>query len=126
MKLRKGKEKPVYFLKGSNEYIERDVVLNKVVGKPISEGKIIVKQYIKKPETVWNDKAGEPVAYSYSDAVLEITVKPGNAEEKQKELLDNLKDGLEAISREDCSLDDIRSALKAQIAYSEFMDFVND
>ena len=40
--------------------------------------------------------------------------------------MDELKAGLEAISREDASLEDIRKALRAQIAYSEFMDLVND
>ena len=58
--------------------------------------------------------------------MLYISIKPANAEEKQRELLDELKAGLEAISKDDCSLEDIRKSLKAQIAYSEFMDLVND
>ena len=125
MKLRRGESKVVY-LQNDGEPVERDVVLNMVQGKSLSEGRSVVEQFEKATETTWIDKRGQPQAKSFCDSVISISIKPGNAEEKQKELLDELKAGLEAISDDDCSLDDIRRALKAQIAYSEFMDLVND
>ena len=125
MKLRRGESKVVY-LQNDGEPVERDVVLNMVQGKSLSEGRSVVEQFEKATETTWIDKRGLPQAKSFCDSVISISIKPGNAEEKQKELLDELKAGLEAISDDDCSLDDIRRALKAQIAYSEFMDLVND
>jgi hypothetical protein len=88
--------------------------------------KEIVSGYEKVTETVWIDKRGEPQAISHDPSVVSISIKPGNAEERQRELLDELKAGLEAISKDDASLDDIRRALAAQIAYSEFMELVND
>lgn len=125
MKLRRGESRVVY-LQGDGEPVERGVVLNMVPGKPLSEARSVVKQFQKVTETTWVDKRGQPQAKSYCDSVISISIKPANAEEKQKELLDELKAGLEAISKDDCSLDDIRRALKAQIAYSEFMEMVND
>lgn len=125
MKLRRGESKIVY-LQGDGEPVEREVVLSMVQGKPLSEGKSIVKNFEKATEITWVDKRGNPQAKSFCDSVISISIKPGNAEEKQRELLDDLKAGLEAISKDDCSLDDIRRALKAQIAYSEFMEMVND
>ena len=125
MKLRRGESRVVY-LHGDGEPVEREVVLNMVQDKPLSERRSIVEQFKKVTETTWVDKKGQPQVKSYCDFVLSISIKPGNAEEKQKELLDELKAGLEAISKDDCSLDDIRRALKAQIAYSEFMEMVND
>lgn len=125
MKLRRGESKVVY-LQNDGEPVERDVVLNMVQGKSLSEGRSVVEQFEKATETTWIDKRGQPQAKSFCDSVISISIKPGNSEEKQKELLDELKAGLEAISDDDCSLDDIRRALKAQIAYSEFMDLVND
>lgn len=125
MKLRRGESKIVY-LQGDGEPVEREVVLNMVQGKPLSETRSVVKQFKKVTETTWVDKRGQPQAKSFCDSVISISIKPANAEEKQRELLDELKAGLEAISKDDCSLDDIRRALKAQIAYSEFMEMVND
>jgi len=125
MKLRRGESRVVY-LQVDDEPVEREVVLNTVQGKPLSETRSVVKQFQKVTETTWVDKRGQPQAKSYCDSVISISIKPANAEEKQKELLDELKAGLEAISKDDCSLDDIRRALKAQIAYSEFMEMVND
>jgi hypothetical protein len=125
MKLRRGESRVVY-LQDDGESVERAVVLSTVQGKPLSEGKSIVKQFQKVTETTWVDKRGQPQAKSFCDSVISISIKPGNAEEKQRELLDDLKARLEAISREDASLEDIRKALRAQIAYSEFMDLVND
>jgi hypothetical protein len=125
MKLRRGESRVVY-LQDDGEPVERGVVLNMVQGKPLSEGRSVVEQFQKVTETTWVDKRGQPQAKSYCDFVLSISIQPTNAEEKQKELLDDLKAGLEAISREDASLEDIRKALRAQIAYSEFMDLVND
>jgi hypothetical protein len=125
MKLRRGESRVVY-LQVDDEPVEREVVLNMVQGKPLSETRSVVKQFQKVTETTWVDKRGQPQAKSYCDSVISISIKPANAEEKQKELLDELKAGLEAISEDDCSLDDIRRALKAQIAYSEFMEMVND
>ena len=125
MKLRRGESRVVY-LQGDGEPVEREVVLSMVQDKPLSEGRSVVEQFKKVTETTWVDKKGQPQAKSYCDSVLSISIKPANAEEKQKELLDELKAGLETISKDDCSLDDIRRALKAQIAYSEFMDLVND
>ena len=125
MKLRRGESRVVY-LQGDGESVERAVVLSMVQGKPLSEGKSIVKQFQKVTETTWVDKRGQPQAKSFCDFVLSISIKPADAEEKQKELLDDLKAGLEAVSKDDCSLEDIRKALKAQIAYSEFMELVND
>ncbi len=125
MKLRRGESRVVY-LRSDGEPVEREVVLNMVQDKPLSERRSVVEQFKKVTETMWVDKRGQPQAKSYCDSVLSISIKPANAEEKQRELLDELKVGLEAISKDDCSLDDIRRALKAQIAYSEFMDLVND
>ena len=125
MKLRRGESRVVY-LQVDDEPVEREVVLNMVQGKPLSEARSVVKQFQKVTETTWVDKRGQPRAKSYCDSVISVSIKPANAEEKQKELLDELKAGLEAISKDDCSLDDIRRALKAQIAYSEFMEMVND
>lgn len=125
MKLRRGESRVVY-LQVDDEPVEREVVLNTAQGKPLSETRSVVKQFQKVTETTWVDKRGQPRAKSYCDSVISISIKPANAEEKQKELLDELKAGLEAISKDDCSLDDIRRALKAQIAYSEFMEMVND
>ena len=125
MKLRRGESRVVY-LQGDGEPVEREVVLSMVQDKPLSEGRSVVEQFQKVTETTWVDKRGQPRAKSYCDSVTSISIKPANAEEKQRELLDELKVGLEAISKDDCSLDDIRRALKAQIAYSEFMDLVND
>jgi hypothetical protein len=125
MKLRRGENRVVY-LQGDGEPVEREVVLSMVQDKPLSEGRSVVKQFQKVTETTWVDKKGQPQAKSFSDSVLSISIKPANAEEKQRELLDELKAGLEAISKDDCSLEDIRKALKAQIAYSEFMELVND
>jgi len=125
MKLRRGESRVVY-LRVDDEPVEREVVLNMVPGKPLSEARSGVKQFQKVTETTWVDKRGQPQAKSYCDSVISISIKPANAEEKQKELLDELKAGLEAISKDDCSLNDIRRALKAQIAYSEFMEMVND
>ena len=125
MKLRRGESRVVYLQVGG-EPVEREVVLNTAQGKPLSEARPVVKQFQKVTETTWVDKRGQPQAKSYCDFVLSISIQPVNAEEKQKELLDELKAGLEAISKDDCSLEDIRKALKAQIAYSEFMDLVND
>lgn len=125
MKLRRGESRVVY-LQVDDEPVEREVVLNTAQGKPLSEARSVVKQFQKVTETAWVDKRGQPRAKSYCDSVISISIKPANAEEKQKELLDELKAGLEAISKDDCSLDDIRRALKAQIAYSEFMEMVND
>lgn len=125
MKLRRGESRVVY-LQVDDEPVEREVVLNMVQGKPLSETRSVVKQFQKVTETTWVDKRGQPRAKSYCDSVISVSIKPANAEEKQKELLDELKAGLEAISKDDCSLDDIRRALKAQIAYSEFMEMVND
>lgn len=125
MKLRRGESRVVY-LQVDDEPVEREVVLNTAQGKPLSETRSVVKQFQKVTETTWVDKRGQPQAKSYCDSVISISIKPANAEEKQKELLDELKAGLEAISKDDCSLDDIRRALKAQIAYSEFMEMVND
>ena len=125
MKLRRGESRVVY-LQVDDEPVEREVVSNMVQGKPLSEVRSVVKQFQKVTETTWVDKRGQPRAKSYCDSVISISIKPANAEEKQKELLDELKAGLEAISKDDCSLDDIRRALKAQIAYSEFMEMVND
>lgn len=125
MKLRRGESKIVY-LQGDGEPVEREVVLSMVQGKPLSEGKSIVKNFEKATEITWVDKKGNPQAKSFCDSVISISIEPGDAEEKQRELLDDLKAGLEAISKDDCSLDDIRRALKAQIAYSEFMELVND
>jgi len=125
MKLRRGESRVVY-LQDDGEPVEREVVLNMVQGKPFSEARSVVEQFKKVTETTWVDKRGQPQAKSYCDSVLSISITPANAEEKQKELLDELKAGLEAISKDDCSLDDIRRALKAQIAYSEFMEMVND
>lgn len=126
MKLRRGESKVVYLYGKDGDPIERDVVLGMVQGKTLAEGKAIVEEYEKVTETVWLDKRGEPQARSYDESVVSIVIKPGKAEEKQRELLDNLKAGLEAITKEDASLEDIRGALKAQIAYSEFMELVND
>jgi hypothetical protein len=125
MKLRRGESKIVY-LQGDSEPVEREVVLSMVQDKPLSEGRSVVEQFKKVTETTWVDKMGQPQAKSFCDSVLSISIKPANAEEKQRELLDELKAGLEAISKDDCSLEDIRKALKAQIAYSEFMELVND
>ena len=125
MKLRRGESKIVY-LQGDGEPVEREVVLGMVQGKPLSEGRSIVEKFEKATEITWVDKRGQPQAKSFCDSVISISIKPENAEEKQKELLDDLKAGLEAISEDDCSLEDIRKALKAQIAYSEFMDLVSD
>ena len=125
MKLRRGESRVVY-LQGDGEPVEREVVLSMVQDKPLSEGRSVVEQFKKVTESTWVDKKGQPQAKSYCDSVISISIKPANAEEKQKELLDELKAGLEAISKDDCSLDDIRRALKAQIAYSEFMEIVND
>ena len=125
MKLRCGESRVVYLQVG-DEPVEREVVLNTAQGKPLSETRSVVKQFQKVTETTWVDKRGQPRAKSYCDSVISISIKPANAEEKQKELLDELKAGLEAISKDDCSLNDIRRALKAQIAYSEFMEMVND
>jgi hypothetical protein len=75
------------------------VVLSMVQGKPLSEGRSVVKQFQKVTETTWVDKRGQPQAKSFCDSVISISIKPGNAEEKQRELLDDLKAGLEAISR---------------------------
>ena len=125
MKLRRGESRVVY-LQGDGEPVEREVVLNMVQDKSLSEARSVVEQFQKVTETTWVDKRGQPQAKSYCDSVISISIKPANAEEKQKELLDELKAGLEAISKDDCSLDDIRRALKAQIAYSEFMEMVND
>ena len=125
MKLRRGESKIVY-LQDDGEPIEREVVLGMVQGKPLSEARSVVKQFNKATEITWVDKRGNPQAKSFCDSVISISIQPGNAEEKQRELLDDLKAGLEAISKDDCSLDDIRRALKAQIAYSEFMEMVND
>ena len=125
MKLRRGESRVVYLQVG-DEPVEREVVLNTAQGKPLSETRSVVKQFQKVTETTWVDKRGQPRAKSYCDSVISISIKPANAEEKQKELLDELKAGLEAISKDDCSLNDIRRALKAQIAYSEFMEMVND
>ncbi|HQE50277.1 MAG TPA: hypothetical protein PKV93_13120, partial [Fervidobacterium sp.] len=112
MKLRRGESRVVY-LQVDDEPVEREVVLNMVQGKPLSETRSVVKQFQKVTETTWVDKRGQPQAKSYCDSVISISIKPANAEEKQKELLDELKAGLEAISKDDCSLDDIRRALKA-------------
>ncbi len=125
MKLSRGESKIVY-LQGDGEPVERGVVLSMVQGKPLSEGRSVVEQFEKGTETTWVDKRGHPQAKSFCDSVISISIKPENAEEKQRELLDDLKAGLEAISEEDASLEDIRKALRAQIAYSEFMDLVND
>ena len=125
MKLRRGESKIVY-LQDDGEPVEREVVLGMVQGKPLSEARSVVKQFNKATEITWVDKRGNPQAKSFCDSVISISIQPGNAEEKQRELLDDLKAGLEAISKDDCSLDDIRRALKAQIAYSEFMEMVND
>ena len=125
MKLRRGESRIVY-LQDDGEPIEREVVLGMVQGKPLSEARSVVKQFNKATEITWVDKRGNPQAKSFCDSVISISIQPGNAEEKQRELLDDLKAGLEAISKDDCSLDDIRRALKAQIAYSEFMEMVND
>lgn len=125
MKLRRGESRVVYLQVGG-EPVEREVVLNTAQGQPLSETRSVVKQFQKVTETTWVDKRGQPRAKSYCDSVISISIKPANAEEKQKELLDELKAGLEAISKDDCSLDDIRRALKAQIAYSEFMELIND
>ncbi len=125
MKLRRGASKVVYLL-AEGESLEREAVLRMVQGKSLTDGKEIVSEYQRATETVWLNKQGEPQGRSYDSSVVSISVKPGNAEEKQRELLDELKAGLEAISREDASLEDIRKALRAQIAYSEFMDQVND
>jgi hypothetical protein len=125
MKLRRGESKIVY-LQGDGEPVEREVVLSMVQDKPLSEGRSVVEQFKTVTETTWVDKMGQPQAKSLCDSVLSISIKPANAEEKQRELLDELKAGLEAISKDDCSLEDIRKALKAQIAYSEFMELVND
>jgi len=125
MKLRRGESKIVY-LQDDGEPVEREVVLGMVQGKPLSEARSVVKQFSKATEITWVDKRGNPQAKSFCDSVISISIQPGNAEEKQRELLDDLKAGLEAISKDDCSLDDIRRALKAQIAYSEFMEMVND
>ncbi len=125
MKLRRGETEVVY-LSIEGEPLGRETMLNMVQGKTLTEGKEIVSNYNKTTKTAWLDKKGEPQGWSYDPSVVSITIKPGNAEEKQRELLDELKAGLEAISREDASLEDIRKALRAQIAYSEFMDLVND
>ena len=125
MKLRRGESRIVY-LQDDGEPVEREVVLGMVQGKPLSEARSVVKQFSKATEITWVDKRGNPQAKSFCDSVISISIQPGNAEEKQRELLDDLKAGLEAISKDDCSLDDIRRALKAQIAYSEFMEMVND
>jgi hypothetical protein len=125
MKLRRGESRVVY-LQNDGEPVEREVVLNMMQDKSLSERRSIVEQFKKVTETTWVDKKGRPQAKSYCDFVLSISITPINAEEKQKELLDELKAGLEAISKDDCSLEDIRKALKAQIAYSEFMELVND
>ena len=125
MKLRRGETKVVN-LPIEGVPLEREAKLNMVQGKALTEGKEIVSNYNKTTKTAWLDKRGEPQVYSYDQSVVSITVKPWNAEEKQRELLDELKAGLEAISNDDASLEDIRRALRAQIAYSEFMDQVND
>ncbi len=123
MKLRRGESKIVYF-QGDGEPVEREVVLSMVQGKPLSEGRSVVEKFKKATEITWVDKRGQPRAKSFCDSVISISIKPENAEEKQRELLDDLKAGLEAISEDDCSLADIRKALKAQIAYTEFMEEV--
>ena len=125
MKLRRGETEVVY-LPIEGETLGREAMLNMVQGKDLTEGKEIGSNYNKTTKTAWLDKRGGPQGWSYDQSVVSITVKPGNAEEKQRELLDELKDGLEAISKDDASLEDIRRALRAQIAYSEFMDQVND
>lgn len=124
MKLRKGESKAVYSQEDTT--FDRDEVLNMVKGKTLSDGRSVVEQFKKETETIWVDKYEQPQAKSICNSVTAISVKPGGAEERQRELLDDLKIGLEAISGDDCSLDDIRKALKAQIAYSEYMELVND
>ena len=59
MKLRRGESRIVY-LQGDDEPVERDVVLSMVQGKPLSEGRSVVKQYKKVTETTWIDKRGQP------------------------------------------------------------------
>ena len=127
MKLKRGESRIVYLPKdGSNDLVERNDMLLKVQGKPLSHGKEILEEYEKATETTWCDKLGNPVAKSYSDVVIGISVTPGDAEERQRELLNELKSALEAISREDATIEDVKKALQAQVAYSEFMEWVRD
>lgn len=127
MKLKRGESRIVYLPKdGSDDLVERNDMLLKVQGRSLSHGKEILEEYEKVTETVWCDKLGNPVVKSYSDIVIDISVKPGDAEERQRELLNELKSALEAISQEDATIEDIKRALQAQIAYSEFMEWVRD
>lgn len=127
MKLKRGESRIVYLPKdGSNDLVERNDMLLKVQGKPLSQGKEILEEYEKATETTWYDKFGNPVAKSYADTVIDISITPGDAEERQRELLNELKSALEAISREDATIEDVKRALQAQIAYSEFMEWVRD
>jgi len=61
MKLRRGESRVVY-LQGDGEPVEREVVLNMVQGKPLSEARSAVKQFQKVIETTWVDKRGQPQA----------------------------------------------------------------
>ncbi len=125
MKLKRGKSEIIYFPE-EGEPLGRAAMLKMVQGKSLTEGKDIVAEHQKITETAWVDKWGQVQARSQSPLVLAVSITPINAEETQRELMDELKAGLEAISREDASLEDVRKALRAQIAYSEFMDQVND
>lgn len=124
MKLRKGESRQIYLR--DDLALERSEVLSMVQGQSLSDGRAVVEQFDKTKETVWVDRYGQEQAKSSCDSVSAIYIVPANAEERQRELLDGMKAGLEAISAEDCSLEDIRKALRAQIAYSEFIDLMND
>lgn len=124
MKLKRGETVNVY-VNGQEEVTREDMLL-KVQGKGSAAGKELVEQYTKNQETLWLDKQGEVAARSRSSEVLSISIKPGNLEERKRELLNELKNGLESISKDDCGLEDVRRALKAQIEYAEFVDLAND
>src|SRR5690606_3744744 len=126
MKLRRGEEKRiVYFDADLNEH-ERDEVLAQVQGKTISQGKMVVQQYNKKEAYPWMDREGNIVAWTYSPHVIELEIKPADAEQKKAEYLRRLREALEKVSKPDATPQDMAEALKLQLEYEEFKAMLED
>ena len=127
VKLKKGSVEKIYVPIGAqSEPISRDDMLYRVQGKTLSEGKEIVGEYEAVNKTTWVDKYGNPQATSLCDSVLSISVTPSDYYEKRRLLLDNLKESLDKIEGDDCSIEDVRRALRAQAEYIEYTDKYGD
>lgn len=126
MKLKKGTEvRTIYF---DEQYMQhpREEVLGQVQGKSISEGKEIVKRYKKKQAQSWVDREGNIRAWTYSPHVLEVEIKPADAEARRADYLKQLREALDKISKPGATTEDIAAALRLQIEYEEFKSLLDD